>query len=377
MTLAIIVKSSVMRNAACLLICFLISSYSFGQWENVPNGNPYKTEEVSFVNAKAGVTLSGTLSVPEETAAYAAVVLIAGNGRNNRDAEFQNHKPFLTITDYLVQHKIAVLRFDKRGVGQSGGNFDTATSADFAADAEAAFDYLLTRKEIDHGKIGLIGHSEGALLASMIAARNHNVAFIVLLAGPGLPGDELLLLQQESIAKAKGTSAAEIEKSRDLNRKAFAIVKQYTDPDQLKLKMTAYIEAISKNDPDKPESMTQQQYVDAQVNRIVSPWMVSFLRYDPAVALQKVTCPVLALNGSKDLQVPPQQNLAAIKAAFAKSGNKQVTLKELPGLNHLFQECNTGLPSEYGTIEQSISSVALEEMGRWMGREIRKLYRKW
>lgn len=355
-----------MKNVVFAVLCLLFASVAFSQGVKLPAAAPYYSEDVTFLNSTDGIILAGTLSLPQKKGNYPAVVLIAGNGKNNRDAEFKGHKLFLDITNYLVQQGIAVLRFDKRGVGQSGGEFKTATSADFADDAQAALSYLLTRKEINKSKIGLIGHSEGGLLAPMIAARSKSVAFIVLLAGPGLPGDALLLLQQEAIAKAKGTSEAEVKKSHDLNQQAFSIIKKYTNPAELKIKMTEYIEATSKNDPDKPDSMTQQEYVDAQLNRILSPWMVSFLRYNPAIALQKVTCPVLALYGSKDLQVLPQQNLTAVTSALTKGGNKHFTIKELPNLNHMFQECETGLPAEYEQIQQSISPIALKEVGNWI-----------
>lgn len=327
---------------------------------------PYYTEEVTFTNLKENISLAGTLSLPSKDGIFPMVVLISGSGPQNRDEEILGHKPFLVLSDYLVRKGIGVLRYDDRGVGKSGGTFKTATSIDFAADAAAAVEYLKTRKEINKAKIGLIGHSEGGLIAPIVAGESKNIAFIVLLAGPGLPGDQVLLTQQEIIARAGGKSDAEIQKSKTVNEKVFAMVKKYKDPVELKTQLTTYISEISKNDPDKPENVSEQEYVNGQLSRILSPWMISFLRYNPEPALQKVKCPVLALNGEKDLQVAPKENLEAIKKALAKGGNKKVTIKELPNLNHLFQESKTGLPTEYGKTEQTISPVALEEISKWL-----------
>lgn len=332
---------------------------------------PYYTEEVTFKNAKEDINLSGTLSLPKKEGIFPVVVLISGSGPQNRDEEMLGHKPFLVLSDYLVKNGIGVLRYDDRGVGKSGGVFKTATSADFAVDAASAVEYLKTRKEINKAKIGLIGHSEGGLIAPIVATETKGVSFIVLLAGPGLEGDQVLLAQQELIARAGGKSDSEIQKNRILNEQAFDLVKKYTDPEALKTQLTAYITETSKNDPDKPENVSLQDYVNAQVSKVSSPWMVSFLRYNPGPVLQKVKCPVLALNGEKDLQVAPKENLEAIKKSLAKGGNKKVTIKELPNLNHLFQESTTGLPTEYGKIEQTISPVALQEITKWLTLQLK------
>jgi fermentation-respiration switch protein FrsA (DUF1100 family) len=291
---------------------------------------PYIEEEVVFENRKAGIKLAGTLTLPDSKSVFPAVVLISGSGAQNRDEELMGHKPFLVIADYLTRNGIAVLRYDDRGTAASEGDFNKSTSFDFSKDAEAAVNYLLTRKDINHRKIGLIGHSEGGMIASMIAADSKDVAFIVLLAGTGIPGDQLLLLQQELIARASGADENAIQKSKEINRNAFETVKK------------------------------------SSVNQITTPWMQYFLKYDPASALEKVKCPVLAINGDKDLQVPATINLEAISKALSKGGNKKVTIKELKGLNHLFQECQTGLPTEYATIEQTFSPLALEEMLKWL-----------
>lgn len=331
----------------------------------------YRSEDILVENKEAGIKLAGTLTIPEGSGRHPVVVLISGNGEHNRDAEFSGHKPFLIIADYLTRNGIAVFRFDKRGVGASEGDYKTATTFDFASDVSAAVEYLGKRKELDKKKIGLIGHSEGGLIAPIVASKSRNVNFIVLLAAPAIPGDELLLLQQTLIAKAKGTPESEILKSKGLNQKAFDIVKRYTNNDELQLQMTNYITEISKDDPDKPANMTNEEYVRLQVDHVLRPWMVNFLRYDPAKTLEKVKCPVFAIIGSKDLQVSPHENMEALKKALTKGGNTGLTTKELPGLNHLFQECETGLPGEYNRIEQAISPIAMSEMLNWLKKQIR------
>jgi uncharacterized protein len=328
---------------------------------------PYYAENISFENKKAGITLAGTLTLPKKEGIYPVVILISGSGPQNRDEELMGHKPFLVLADHLTKNGIAVLRYDDRGTALSKGNFKTATSADFASDAEAAVDYLKTRKEINPKKIGLIGHSEGGLIAPMIASKSKDVAFIVLLAGPGIPGDQLLLMQQKLIGKAAGMSEDDLQKSETINKKAFEIVKKSTTIEQLKTDLTQALNQNLKDNPNTkiPDGMSNEAYVKLQVDQIAYPWMSYFIKCDPTPALEKVKCPVLALNGAKDLQVPPKENLAAIRKALEKGGNKKGTIKELPSLNHLFQECETGAPTEYVKIEQTFSPAALEEILVW------------
>jgi len=329
---------------------------------------PYYEEEVTFENKTAGITLAGTLTLPTKEGVFPAVILISGSGPQNRDEELLGHKPFLIISDHLTRNGIAVLRFDDRGIAASKGDFKTATSLDFSIDVEAGVSYLQTRKEINKKKIGLIGHSEGGLIAPMIASRSKDIAFIVLLAGPGIPGGQLLLLQQELIGKASGLSDTDLQTTRRINSGAFEIVNKSTDLEQLKTDLTTYVKQALKDNPNvgKNAGLNEDDYVKISVNQTVNPWMVYFIKYNPAIALEKVKCPVLALNGEKDLQVAPKENLGAINEALIKGGNKKVTTIELPGLNHLFQECKTGLPSEYAAIEQTFSPIALTEIVKWI-----------
>jgi pimeloyl-ACP methyl ester carboxylesterase len=306
------------------------------------------------------------LTLPQKDGAFPAIVLISGSGAQDRNEELMEHKPFLVIADYLTRNGIAVLRFDDRGTAASTGDFQTATSYDFSKDAEAGVKYLQTRKEINKKKIGLIGHSEGGIIAPMVAARNKDIAFIVLLAGTGVRGEQILILQQDLIAEASGVGEADRKKNQSINEGMYHLILQSTGTKQLKTDLTDYLKQVVKDLPAAEKETYNDTFIKVSVERLTGPWMQYFIKYDPAPALKKVKCPVLALNGEKDLQVPAKENLDAIWAALTKGGNKRVTTKAFPGLNHLFQECNTGLPTEYATIEQTISPAVLEEIGTWV-----------
>ncbi|MEO8819651.1 MAG: alpha/beta hydrolase [Ginsengibacter sp.] len=324
---------------------------------------PYLSEDVTFENKKDNVTLSGTLTLPKKEGVFPVAILIAGSGANDRNEEVFGHKPFLVLSDYLTRNGIAVLRYDKRGVGKSSGDFKAATTSDFASDAESAVEYLQTRKEINKKEIGLIGHSEGGIIAPMVASENKAVAFIVLLAGSGLNGEQLLLLQEQALFKSSGMTSEELKKTITENKNKFDIITKVKNEEEMKKELSNYIKShLSDSIPEDQK----EQSVKQELNVLTSPWLVYFLKTEPSIYLKKVTCPVLALNGSKDLQVLPTQNIDAIKNALAKGGNKKVTTEILPGLNHLFQESKTGLPNEYATIEQTFSPKALLIIKDWI-----------
>ncbi|MBN3521596.1 alpha/beta fold hydrolase [Algoriphagus lutimaris] len=331
---------------------------------------PYLSEDLTFENSKDGITLAGTLTIPKTGNKFPAVILISGSGPQNRDEELMGHKPFLVLSDYLTRNGIAVLRFDDRGTGKSTGEHGQATSADFANDAEAALEYLKTREEIDPTKIGLAGHSEGGIIAPKVAISNEDVAFLILMAGTGIPGDELLLLQQRMLGKASGMTENQLIENDIISKKAFDLVKNSNNLERdLSDLMSETFRNIPKNQI--PSGMTEADFVNAQINQMTNPWMQYFIQYDPAPTLEKVTCPVLAINGSKDLQVAPKENLGAIKSALERGGNNQVTIVEIPELNHLFQESTTGMPSEYASIEQTFSPIAMEEILHWINEQIK------
>lgn len=325
---------------------------------------PYESEEVIFRNEKAGINLAGTLTLPKGNGKFPAVVLISGSGPQNRNEELLGHKPFLVLSDFLTRNGIAVLRYDDRGVGKSGGEFLHSTSQDFATDAKAAVDYLMTRREIDNHQIGLIGHSEGGLIAPIVALNSDEVDFIILLAGPGIPGDELLLTQIHLIGKDSGMTDTELNEAEIMYQHIYEMVSNSTSKDSLEMDLTTY---FKENLPE----LTEEQ-VKAQIGSLTRnlAWWKFLLNYDPRPTLQKISVPVLAINGGNDLQVSPEINIQAISEALKKGGNTQVTAKIIPGLNHLFQESETGSPAEYGTIEQTFSPKAMELILKWIQEQI-------
>jgi pimeloyl-ACP methyl ester carboxylesterase len=329
---------------------------------------PYFYEDVTFENNQAKVTLAGTLTLPSKEGCYPAVILISGSGPQTRDSEFAGHKLFLVLADYLTRNGIAVLRYDDRGFGKSTGDFTTGTSLDFSYDVESAVEYLKTRKEIQKDKIGLIGHSDGAMIAPMVAARSSDVSFIVLLAGPGVEGAKLLVNRQELIERKMGMPENEIKKSRAQAEQIIQIVVSAKDGETAKTLLLEFSKRTYEDIPDHviPRGMTKDQFISAQIEMFSSPWFKYFLTYDPQSNLQKVKCPVLALNGDKDVQVPSKENLEGIKNALNIGRNQNVTIREMPGLNHAFQESVTGMPEEYSTIEQTISPMALTAMSEWI-----------
>ncbi|WP_299819505.1 alpha/beta fold hydrolase [uncultured Pontibacter sp.] len=329
---------------------------------------PYQETEVTLDNKAAGIKLVGTLTLPAGKSAAPAVILFTGSGPQDRDETILGHKPFLVLADYLTRQGFAVLRLDDRGVGKSGGNFATATTADFASDAEAAYTYLKNFKGVDAKKIGLLGHSEGALIAAKVAAKHPEVAFVVLMAGNAVPGTELLVAQNEALLKASGVPQEQLQVYLQLREAQFKVAASEKD-------VFKAAEKIKQLEHDAKAKLTEQeqkqlgltpQNEQVLVAQLSSPWMRYYLAYNPAPVLQKLKMPVLALNGTKDLQVPYQQNLPATEKALQAAGNKKYKIKEMPNLNHLFQTANTGGPAEYGQLEETIAPAALEEIANWL-----------
>lgn len=331
---------------------------------------PYYQKEVMIKNKEAGITLSGTLTVPKKKGCYPIVVLISGSGPQDRDESLLGHKPFLVLSDFLTRNGIGVLRYDDRGVGKSEGDFASATTFDLATDARAAVEFLKSCKHADKTKIGLMGHSEGGIIAPLVAAGKDDVAFVVLLAGTGIRGSEILLLQQELIGRANGVSEEELKETATANRAALDIV--LTEKDSLTM-VTRLKEFISRQYDELPEeekTMTKEEMIAEVIGMLNNPWMREFIRFDPASTLAQVSCPLLAVNGSKDLQVPAEVNLEAIERSVKSGGNNQVTVMEFEGLNHLFQECTTGSPNEYAVIEQTVSPVVMEYILDWLRQQV-------
>jgi alpha/beta superfamily hydrolase len=277
------------------------------------------------------------------------------------------HKPFWVIADYLSRNGIAVLRYDDRGVGQSKGTPLNATSDDFATDAEAAFLYLRTRKEIDPQSIGLAGHSEGGLIAPIVAASDTRIAFIISLAGPGVTGEEILHKQNHDISMVSGAEEKQVIKGISINKKLFAILRKEPDNNKAAEKITAaYKKILTKENLSAEDIDKDIKQLNSSLNPVSYNWFRYFISTDPKVFWKKVRCPVLALNGEKDLQVAADINLPAIEKALKAGGNKNIETIKLPGLNHLFQHCQTGLPAEYGEIEETFSPEVLKILADWI-----------
>ncbi len=333
---------------------------------------PYDAEEVTYRNEAGDVTLAGSLTIPKGDGPFPVALLITGSGSQDRDETILEHKPFLVLADYLTRRGIAVLRVDDRGVGGSTGSAKTSTSEDFAGDVLAGVAFLKSHAKVDPTKIGLIGHSEGGLIAPMVASRSDDVAFVVLMAGTGLDGAEILTLQGDLIARAMGAKDAARASQAELLKRSYAVLREEKDDKVAieKLKAIAKETIAALTDEDRVALGEDSSSVDAQMERLASPWFRFFLTFDPRPTLAKVKCPVLAINGEKDLQVPPKENLREIEKAIRSGGNERVTVKELPGLNHLFQTAETGAPSEYAKIEETISPAALEVIGDWIVSQV-------
>jgi uncharacterized protein len=329
---------------------------------------PYIVHDVTFSNPEANITLAGTLTVPEGEGPFPAAVLIAGSGPHDRDETIVGHKPFLVLSDHLTRNNIAVLRYDKRGIGDSEGNYMSATSDDFASDAQSALTYLKIQEFINPNLAGLIGHSEGGLVAPMVAAKHSDlVDFVVLLAAPGVPGHELLLLQSEKILEFSGESEESIQNSLKLQLELYRTVLEESNPDKAAKRIEDAIHRVyaDLDDDDKSGSMTEEQLIKTSM-AFNTPWFRYFLRFNPQTVLQNTLCPVLAIWGSQDIQVIPEQNLPPVARALANAGNPDVTLRVFPDLNHLFQTAKTGNITEYAQIEETFSPKALNVISEWI-----------
>ena len=319
---------------------------------------PYREEEVTFADADAGadVRLAGTLTLPQGAGPFPAVVLVSGSGPNTRNEPIVGHQLFLVLADHLTRHGIAVLRYDKRGTGRSTGDYGKATSRDFADDARAAGVYLRGRSEIDPKHVGLIGHSEGGLIVPMVAVRDPSVAFIVMLAGPGVNGAEVWLEQLKLILAAAGMAPDKIAIAAGQRQRIIDIIRSEPDLDKAAPKVRAVLREQA------PQATPEQ--LDAVVNQVNTRWFREFFAYEPAPVLRQVRRPVLVLAGTKDVQVSAAQSLPRIREAL--SGNPDVEIDALPGLNHLFQTARTGAISEYSEIEETMAPVALDTVTRWI-----------
>lgn len=321
---------------------------------------PYESEDIIIENKKDSVKIGATLTKPKGLKNYGVAILISGSGAQNRDSELLGHKPFLVIADYLTRNNIAVLRMDDRGVGTSTGNYAIATLLDLKEDVQYVVEYLRQRDDIDKKKIGMIGHSLGGIVAPMVAADDKELGFVIMMAGSGERGDQVMLKQKELIETKMGIGPEMVATGQKNMKALYQVILNYGhDGAALKDSLTAHFKNTYGNQ--LPEFQ-----LNAMVKQLNVPWLLDFIRHDPTPALQQIKCPLLAIGGSNDLQVPAAVNLEAIKKAVTEGGNSNVEVLEYPKLNHLFQECESGLPNEYTTIQQTISPQVLEKMVAWL-----------
>ncbi len=329
---------------------------------------PYYEKEVAFLNSSAKVKLAGTLTLPRSKGLHPAAILLQGSGPHGRDEMVGYHRPFLVLADYLTRNGIAVLRYDKRGTNHSTGDYDKATIYDFASDANAAVEYLKTRREIDSTHIGLIGHSEGGIVAPIVAAESADVAFLVSIAGPGLTGCDTIILQDLASARSKGATDEELELIRQVIEPYYRVPLDEKDNGIAKAKMQKIYDEMT--DKQRHAYRYLKDGWSNQIENCLSRGCRTAHEFDPRPRWRKVRCPVLAINGSLDVQVTPKENLAAIEEALKAGGNTDFTVKELPGLNHMLQTANTGAIGEYNNIEETIAPTALEMVAEWIKEHV-------
>lgn len=333
---------------------------------------PYEREDVKFHNQKDDIDLAGTLTYPSNVNFDKIVILISGSGPQNRDEELApfNHRPFLVLSDYLTRQGIGVLRFDDRGVHESEGTQEGATSMDFAGDVESAVSFIKSRKDLKDKKVGLVGHSEGGIIASIVASRNQDIDFITLLAGPGTTSDQLLLDQGQLIGKAEGAPQEILDANYKITKKVYNHILENDElnKDDLKIEVTKiFHDNLNIFPKDMLEAIGDKDaFVQGHVNAVMNDWFLYFLKCNPADYLAKVSCPVLAINGALDLQVPADDNLEAIEKALKQGGNKNVTIKKFENQNHLFQNAKTGALSEYKEIEETMNETTMQYVSEWI-----------
>lgn len=325
---------------------------------------PYSEEEVTYTNGE--ITLAGTLTLPDGDGPFPAALLITGSGAQNRDEELLGHRPFLVLADHLARHGIAVLRVDDRGVGGSTGSVAQSTSRDFATDVVAGVEYLGRDERIR--EVGVIGHSEGGLVGPLAATMTEDIAYVVMLAGTGVPGTDILKLQLELIARAQGTDEEALAQQLGLQQEALDTISSGAPLEERRARLRKVVERQLELAPEgaRLEGEAREQAIEGGIASVLNPWFEAFLAYDPREALSQVDVPVLALNGGLDLQVDADQNLPAIAAALLEGGNGDVTLRRFPKMNHLFQTATTGAPTEYSTIEETMSPEVLEVITDWI-----------
>ena len=334
----------------------------------------YLVKDFVYEGVSTRLSYGATLTYPADNAKHSLIILITGSGRQDRDETIFDHKPFAVIADYLTKKGFAVLRVDDRGAGKSTGDFANSTTADFALDVEEHIRYAKTLPFIDTTKIGLLGHSEGGLIAPMVAARNKSVAFIILMAGPGIEINELMAVQNEMVLKSAGISQSAIDAYIPLYKQLMKTIIRIDNKEEAILKSKGIVKEWFHKTDQNLVKLTTNMSTEADIDKFATTmaetlstnWWKYFAAYNPQPVLQKVKCPVLAMNGSADIQVPAELSLKGMEAALKKGGNKQYVTKQFEGLNHLFQKCTKCTVTEYGELTTTIEEDVLDTIGNWL-----------
>ena len=331
-----------------------------------PKDFPYIVEDVEIFNPETNVKLSGTLTAPYDYKCDKIAILVSGSGLQNRDEEVFGHKPFLVLSDYLTRNGIAVIRYDDRGFGKSTGDVENATTYDLSLDAESVVKFIRADSRLKDMKIGIIGHSEGGIIAPMVAARNSDVDFVVMLAGPAIEMSDLLARQNYDVMKSSGQSEEIAKQYSKLALDAYKIVKNKKL--SIDVKKTKVGEIIKKMNSLASEDASDENDIQENIDVLFSPWIYYSLNSNPQDDLRKVKVPLLALNGDKDVQVYSKDNLAGIEKAMKKAKNPNYKILELKGLNHLFQKCIFGSPNFYGKNEETFNEDAMKIIVEWINQ---------
>lgn len=335
---------------------------------------PYRSEDVEYANKERSIHYGATITIPQGKGPFPAVLLLTGSGQQNRDEEIMGHKPFAVIADHLTRNGFIVLRVDDRGMGKTTGDVFSSTTRDFANDAIVSLNYLMARQEVSKKKVGLIGHSEGGMIAQIVAAERTDINFIIMLAGPGEKTMKLMSEQNEAAFTKAGMPKDYTDAYVDLYKNVLQAIIASGDNAAAITSTRAVVNAwvdktsntiVAATTGIKDED-SKEKFINQFVGQVGSPWFRYFLAYDPAPNLKKIKAKILALNGDKDIQVISKSNLPAIETALKVGKSKKYEVKELPGLNHLFQECKICTVAEYGQLDQTISPIVLELMTAWL-----------
>ena len=338
----------------------------------------FKEEEVKFSNGD--ITFAGTLTLPLKEGKHPAAILITGSGPQNRDENILGFKIFKIIAEHLSANGIAVLRYDDRGVAESTGkSVDESTSEEFAEDVSAAMEFLKRRSDINAEQIGLIGHSEGGIVAPLTASKRTDVAYIVSIAGTGVNGAEIILEQTKLISLANGEDSARVNKDYDETKVALYMIVNGASGEELKslIKKSAEEQFDNLSETEKSKITDKSEWVNEKTDNayktLTSTWMKYFLKHDPAETWKKITCPVLALFGGLDLQVSVLQNEEPVRLALTEAGNKDFEIKVFPKANHLFQEAKTGSTSEYSVLKKEFIDGFLDYILDWISKRVKRI----